>query len=500
MILIKDAELIDGSGQSAIKRDVLIKGDRISAIGTFPKKNAELVINGSGAHLLPGFIDVNTDSDHYLTLFTHPAQEAFLRQGVTSIIGGHCGSSLTPLLYGSLESIRKWADINQVNVNWNSVKEFLEIVARAKIGVNFGTLIGHSTIRRALIGDVFRDLTVKEMEVFKAIVTQALEEGAFGLSTGLGYAHARQVSYHEIKSLAELVRSYDGVYTTHLRNEREGVLASVGETILLAKETKVKTLISHFRPLLGFEQEYQESLSLLEATAHETNIHFDNYPSDMSVVAIYTLLPAWVQNGGLEIMIANIKSGYLQERILGELPEIKPDDVSVVQAPGNDYLVGKTLGEYARNHELDLRHALLQLMIDSQLRAVVLYKNINLDWTIKSLTRPQALVASNSPGLSEGPMVIKQERAINTFPKFLNLMTATKLLPFEKAVQKITSIPARVFNLRYRGEVKEGNFADLVLWKDGKVSDVIVNGEVAVKDGALKPVRAGRVLKRSNEK
>ena len=180
MILIKGIEIIDGSGQSATRGDVLIQDDKISAIGNFPNKSADVVIDGLGQQLMPGFIDVNTDSDHYLSLFTNPPQKDFLSQGVTTIIGGNCGSSLAPLLYGSLESIRKWTNINQINVDWHTLGEFFNVLGRAPIGVNFGTLVGHSTIRRAILGEESRDLTANELEVFKKSLKQSILHQAFG--------------------------------------------------------------------------------------------------------------------------------------------------------------------------------------------------------------------------------------------------------------------------------------------------------------------------------
>ena len=153
MILIKDSLVIDGTGNPGERKDILIKDNKISAIGSFPNHNADEIIDGLGLISAPGFIDIDTDSDHYLTLFTDRSQHDFLLQGVTTIMGGFSGSSLTPLIRGSLESVRKWADINQVNVDWNTVGEFLKILERIKLGVNFGTLVGHSTIRRGLIGE-----------------------------------------------------------------------------------------------------------------------------------------------------------------------------------------------------------------------------------------------------------------------------------------------------------------------------------------------------------
>ncbi len=237
MVLIKGAQIIDGTGKPAYKADVLLRGDKISAIGAFPNKKADVVIDGLGLFLTPGFIDVNTDSDHYLSLFTEPYQKDFVRQGVTTIFGGHCGSSLAPLLYGGLESIRKWSDINQINVDWHSVGEFLKVLDRRGLGVNFGTLIGHSTLRRALIGEGLRDLTISDLEIFKKYINDSMKEGAFGISTGLSYAHSRQVPYSEIKELVQVVAEHKGVYATHLRNEKEGLLPAVYETLKVAEET-----------------------------------------------------------------------------------------------------------------------------------------------------------------------------------------------------------------------------------------------------------------------
>src|SRR3989344_8027237 len=159
MTLIKNVQVFDGTGKSSFRSDIMVKGDRIAAIGNFPNKKADVVIDGLGFTATPGFIDANTDSDHYLSLFSNPLQEDFLRQGVTTIIGGQCGSSLAPLLYGHLDSIRKWTDTGKFNVSWHELGEFLALLEKQPLGVNFGTLVGHSTIRRDLTGEEVRTLT-----------------------------------------------------------------------------------------------------------------------------------------------------------------------------------------------------------------------------------------------------------------------------------------------------------------------------------------------------
>src|SRR3989344_3726731 len=248
-LLIKNVRIVGGEREYREKADVFINGDKISAIGNFPTKSADKVLDGQGGYLSPGFIDINTDSDHYLTLFGYPEQEDFLRQGVTTIIGGNCGSSLAPLIYGTLESVQKWGDIRMINVDWHTVGEFLNIFEKKPLALNFGTLAGHSTIRRAIVGEELRDLTKNELAVMGETLRKALEEGAFGLSTGLSYVHGAETPYSELKFLAGIVREYNGVYSTHLPRSGHNILESVDETIKLAQETGVKTEISHFVPI-----------------------------------------------------------------------------------------------------------------------------------------------------------------------------------------------------------------------------------------------------------
>src|SRR3989338_8590083 len=363
MILIKGGAIIDGTGKPAYKADVLLKGNKIAAIGAFPQKQAEETIDALGLYVAPGFVDVNTDVDHYLTVFTNPSQQDFLTQGVTSIIGGHCGASLAPLLYGSLESIRKWANPNAVNVDWHTMGELLRALGSRKLGVNFGTMVGHSTIRRALIGETMRDLTVRELEVFKYLITEALEEGALGFSTGLGYAHSRQTPYAEIKTLLEPVARAGAVYATHLRDERRELAASVAETVRIARETGAKTLISHLRPLLGFEKQFRTAVALLYDATTPQNIFFNGYPYDTSVVPMYTLPPQWAQNGGFDVMKRHLHDAHTRERIMNELKDIRGDAITIAAAIGEagfDHLIGKTLTDFAAHEELPIPEALLK--------------------------------------------------------------------------------------------------------------------------------------------
>jgi N-acyl-D-amino-acid deacylase len=208
-LLIKNVQVVGGAHSSATNAaaggastsDVFVSDNRISAIGRFSNKKADVILDGQGAYLSPGFIDCNTGSDHYLTLFDNPSQEDAIRQGVTTILGGMCGASLAPLLYGSLESLQKWGDPDRVNVNWHTMKEFLAVMDKRPLAVSFGTLVGHATVRRAIVGEALRELTKNELNVFSRTLEAALAEGAFGLSAGLGYVHARKTPYAELRVL-----------------------------------------------------------------------------------------------------------------------------------------------------------------------------------------------------------------------------------------------------------------------------------------------------------
>jgi N-acyl-D-amino-acid deacylase len=504
MLLIRNVQIVDGRGGEPYKADVLIKGSRISAIGNFAGKKADKMINGAGAYLAPGFIDVNTDSDHYLTLFTNPAQQDFLLQGVTTIIGGNCGSSLAPLIRGDLRSIRKWADVNVINVGWHSMSEFLNVVEKLRLGVNFGTLVGHSTVRRDIIGEELRDLTDQELISLRFILQRALEEGAFGISTGLGYAHSRQTPHYELRALAEIAAKYNGVYATHLRNEEEKLVDSVRETIDLAVETGVKTIISHLRPIKGFEKQFAEAILLIEKQSKGREVFFDSYLSDISVLTIYRLLPEWVQNGGFEVMARNILQPAVRERLIKELNVLNGDDILIAQAPGHEFLVNKTLSVFAANYEMSIGEALLELIELTEFRAVVLYRNINLESLTKALSSSHALVASNSASFPVSDKAasrfthikfVRPERSSDTFTKFIGAAEKGELLKLSEAVHKITALPAAIFGLRDRGIIAEGNAADITIFKDGKIKHVIVNGEVVVEDAKFQNILAGSILK-----
>jgi len=475
-ILIKNIQLLDGSSRPPFKTDVLVKKEKIHAIGNFSRYQANDIIDGMGAYLSPGFIDIDTESDHDLTLFSDPSQKEFLLQGITAIIGGQGGASLAPLIYGSLESIKEWADIRKININWHTAAEFFKVMERRRLGVNFGALVGHRTVRQALAGNSTRDLSRNESRILNSILEKSLKEGAFGFSSGLDYPHSRQISYNEIKSLAETTAKHKGVYAARLRDEKRGLLSSVKEIIEIAKETGVKVLINNLKPLIGYGKDYEAALELISKNTDKADVHFNICLSDTSAVLIYAFLPGWAKEAGYETMLKDIQTPGLKEKILKELPRIRGEKI-ILNAPVNGYLVGKSLKEFAQNRNLTIGESLLELMKITGFRATISYRNISFKKSVQSLIHERAIVASKSAG------------------KFLELVEKEKIMPIEKAIYKITGLPAAKLGLKNRGLVREGYFADLVLFRDAEIREVLVNGKRTVKDGEFQNILAGKILK-----
>lgn len=384
-------------------------------------------------------------------------------------------------------------------MNWHTMAEFLAALAKRPLAVNFGTLAGHSTIRRAVIGDAARDLTRNELNVFIRTLKGALQEGGFGFSTGLAYVHERNTPPTELRPLVGLMKQFRGVYATHLRHPAAGIAASVEETIKLAKETGAKTLISHFIPVMGAEKEYEEALAMIESLPPEIDFHFDIYPSSRSLLPLYTFLPQWAQTGDVDVMLARLKDEWLAGRIKKEMPRWDEENFVIAQAPRNDFLVGRSLRDVKEMYGLhDGRDALLRLMATMGMRGGILYRNLSSGLARRAIASARSFVASNAPSFDERnsrTRQLKSERSTKTFTDFLAMVQNEKLMPLPAAIAKITAEPAKKFNLRGRGVIAEGNFADLTCFRGREILFTVVNGKVAMQNGECKGAFPGKVLR-----
>lgn len=508
-ILIKNILLIDGSGQPPAKADVLIKNEKIAAIGSFPRYQADTIIDGMGAYLAPGFIDSNTNSDRYLTIFTDPGQEHFLKQGVTTIIGGQDGISLAPLIYGSLDLQKFWTDPYRINVDWHTVKEFSTVLRRRSLGVNFGTLVGHSTLRHAIIGNDFRDLTSKELSVFQYMVEGAMQEGAFGVSFDLQSPIASLTPAKELRLALELVEKHKGLAafkirngsdaTVHAQDVGDQIVPAVSEIINLSKETGVRAQLSNFSALIGYETEYQKALDAIEENAAVADVYFTLHPFAHSIIPIVSFLPVWAQRGGVDAIVKNMESLDFETRVIADLQHVG-DDLLICDAPEFEYLVGKTLGELSNDRGTALPDTLFALMHMTKLRATLAYKNLATQEFNRALVRDRSMIASSSASFEAKRAQSRYTSVLaDAMPTFLRIVSNDRVIPIETAIRKITSIPAQRLGIKDRGLVREGYFADLVLFRDTTIETVFVNGSLAIRDGVRTDDLNGKVLDHANK-
>ena len=523
-ILIKNAFIIDGAKKKKYQADVGIVKGKIKKIGKLGKADSIETIDAENLYLVPGFIDLNNHSDTYLTIFTISDLESLLRQGITTILGGNCGSSLAPLVSADiLESIQKWADITEINLNWLSFDEFLKELERRKIGVNFASLVGHSTLRRGIVGDEFRALKPKELEAVKSLLNLALKQGAFGLSTGLAYSHAKIAPQKEINELVKIVKKHNGIYATHIRGEAEELLPAVKETISIGKKTNVSIEISHLKAMgKKFWPNMEKAVELIEKAKEEgVNINFDVYPYTITGSVLYILLPDWVAEGGREMLLKRLKNKKIREKVIKEMQERKDyeyNKIKIAISPVDETFIGEKITEIAEAQGVSVEEAIINMLLASKGRVITFLDTLDKDNVEMALSHSLSFMASDGVGYDLGYYARKKNlvhpRCFGAFPRFLGRYVREKqLLEWEEAIHKITGGPAKKLGLKKRGLVKKGYWADLVLLNPNKIIDratfenpyqypegieyVFVNGGIAVEKGIYNGTRAGKVLRKS---
>ena len=273
---------------------------------------------------------------------------------------------------------------------------------------------------------------------------------------------------------------------------------SIIEATRLLKEFDISILANHFVPTKNKSVEYEKALMAIENLSDEANFHFDVCPFSTTLMPLHSFLPLWIQKDGQDSILPNIKDEWMFPRIVKDMPLIDEDNFVVAHAPGNDFLVGRTLRDIKEMYEVkDAREALLHFMVAMELRGAAFYKNIDEDLLRKAILSKRSLIASDAPSFDAAKrgIQLKSERTTDTFLKFLSLVEKEGIMPLDAAIRKITQIPAQKFGLSGRGEIKEGNFADLVCFRDANVKFTVVNGRVAVKDGAFQNIFAGHALR-----
>ncbi len=501
-ILIKNGTVIDGSGTSRVQRDVFIKDDSIREVGDFKNRNADLVIDAAGKFVVPGFIDIQSHSDSYWTLFTVPNQDSLVAQGITSIIMGNCGSSIAPLAEpDAIKSIQKWADISEVQINWLKLSELYQVLEQRGVPLNVGTMIGHSTIRRGLLREEVRDMTDEEFKMFGKMVDDAMAEGAFGVSFGLAYSHANFVGLPELVQIGKMVGINNGYLGFHLRFDDKRFDQGVAEVIEVGKQAKLPVMISHLRANEGEAwPRLDPAVELIDAAVKkDIPITFNVYPYNVTLSVLYNYLPPWFSRGGKKKLLERIRNKKLRARAVEEMraQPFKYEDLIIARAPYNPGLAGKKIGDMAVGSGLSAEETALDSLLAGNGQIIILGQTIKEEHVKKLLAHNLSMLGTDAAGYNlrfGGELV--HPRSFGTFPRLIaKYVRDDKLMTLETAVAKMTSQPAAQLKMKKRGLLRPNYFADVVIFDPATIQDqatvdqpfrfptgiehVIINGKMA---------------------
>ena len=516
--LIKDASIINGVGEPAFKGDIAVSRGIIAQVGQLGDMPAKVTINAQGKTVTPGFIDMHSHSD---VLYANgQAIEHKLLQGVTTELIGQDGISAAPLtesskspmagiiepLAGSLEG--DWAP-------WD-MGQFLSTISAKKAQLNVMTLTGHCNLRMAVIGPKMAEATSEDVQQMRALLAETLEQGSFGLSLGLIYPPSSYSNTAELISLGEVVRQYDGIIVSHMRDEQEGIMDALDEMITIGEKSGARIHISHLKCLgknsWGKMPRVLERLE--QAEKKGVAISFDQYPYDASSTTLSLLLPPWVMEGGWAGFQKNIKDPGSRPRVLEGIKKSMsgrggPDAIKIAsaQGPDCDEIVGKSLAEAAEIWGIPPEEAAYKILCASKLGAMAIYHAMSIADVECAMTHHLHTVGSDGV-LGAFP----HPRAYGSFPRILGQFRKNRsLFSLEVGIRDMTSKPAQVMRLAKRGLVEPGYFADILIFDPDFFTDnatydqpanlasgldwVFINGEPVVKQGSIEINFPGQVLR-----
>jgi N-acyl-D-amino-acid deacylase len=495
-IIIRGGKIIDGTGNPWYYSDVAIANGKIIKIGNLGEGTAIRTIDAKGWVISPGFIDVHTHIEgNDLKIPTAPN---FIFDGVTTVVTGNCGSSNR--------------DIAQYFYKLDSVKT----------SINVSTLIGHNTVRRAVMGDSQRDPTPDEQKQMESLVAKAMQDGAVGLSTGLIYVPGTYSKTPEVIGLAKAAASFNGVYASHIRNEGDNVTDAIEEAINIGRQAKLPVQISHFK--VTYKPNWGKSVKTIEqvekARQDGIDVTVDQYPYVASSTTLNTVLPTWAFSGGRDSLLYRLKTADIRKKIKDEMAQTlkskkeKNFSYAFVARYGADTTMnGKTISQI---NTLKGRKPKASEEIETVLEMVengsaqMAYFSMNEEDVARIMKVPYSMIASDA-GVAKFNSGVPHPRAYGTNARVLgNYVRDQKIIGLEEAIRRMTSLPARKFSLNDRGLIREGMSADILIFDEKTVRDVstfqqphaystgfkyvIVNGAVTMENGQHTGVRNGVVL------
>jgi N-acyl-D-aspartate/D-glutamate deacylase len=501
-IIIKNGTIADGLGGKPYRADIGILKNKIKEIGDLAEEGAPKVIDAAGLMVCPGFIDLHTHVDH--DILKHPDAHNYIRQGVTTALGGNCGGSKYP------------------------VGDFLKEVEQTKIALNFCTLVGHNTIRRKVMGNADKEPEQKEMAEMKQMAEQAMKEGAVGISTGLKYMPGAFSKTREVIELAKVVQQYGGFYATHMREEGMDILTSVRETVEIGKAAHIPVHISHHK-ITSVEKwgNSTQTLAMVdEAREAGVDATLDQYPYPATSTGLTVLFPAWALEGdreerkarwtdekikpklvdGIKYNIEHDRGGNDLDRIMiaRYVPEPEMEGLTIKQI-----LEKKGTPITMENGVEMILHMQMQAM-EMEGRVQAIYFCLS-DEDIERIIKHPLTSHASDGGITTFNEGNPHPRNYGTFPRILKTYVREKgILSFEQAIRKMTSLPAKRLGLEKRGCIKEGCYADIVIVDPVRVSDtatwqqphrypggipyVLVNGQLVVENHEITGTFPGMVI------
>ena len=497
-IIIKDGYILDGTGNPWFKGDIGINGKRIDAIGNLSKKNAGNTIDAKGLFVSPGFIDVHTHCDR--GIIEVPTVDNYIHQGVTTVIGGNCGGHPYPI-----------ADL------------FLKLEENG-MTVNFGCLVGHNTIRREVMELKMELPTPAEMKRMKTLIRQEMEAGALGFSTGLSYLPGAYSDTNELVSLVSAIIPFDGIYTSHIRDQGKKITQGVEEAIAVGEKNNVPVLISHIKlaedAVWGKPQMITEPVE--NARERGVEVFLDQYPYTATSSGFTSSLPSWCFEGGREKFLERLKDketyqkikSYVMERRLTSTKNIdKLKTIYIGRSRKFPDFEGKNLRDILISQKIDPTiDSAADLIIDIEKNGGASGIFFQMDETDVEylMGLPYTMHASDGSVQIMGRGV-PHPRNYGTFPRVIAHYVRNRgVIPIEEAVRKMTSLPAQVFRIRERGMLREGMYADITVFDYKAIKDqatfaephqygkglrcVIVNGEIVIENDTFTGSLPGMVI------
>ena len=526
-LLFAGGRVVDGTGAPWFKADVCVVGDKVAALGDLASASAKRRIDASGLVIAPGFIDMLGQSEY--NVLVDPRAASKITQGITTEITGE-GSSIAPtnarMLAEGKESFERYG----VTPDFTTLAGYWKAFARAKPAINLGTFVGAGGVRNLIVGESDRPATTDELKQMEAAVSQAMEEGAFGLSTSLQYVPDRFASTEEIIALAKVARRYGGSYITHQRSESFKIDESLDEIFRIAREAQIPAQIYHLKT--SGKRNWGRMPAVLkrleDARARGLDISADQYPYIAGQNGLDANLPLWVRDGGRDKLIERLKDPAVRARVKADLAKDDPSwenqyqgaggaggvlIVSVVNPALKKY-EGKTLEQIGKEEGKDPVDVIMDVVTADRANTSNVIFMMSEDDVRLALKHPLVSLGTDSSASATDGIFSQEKshpRAWGSAARILGkYVREEKLLPLEEAVRKMTSLPASRMGLADRGIVRPGMLADLVAFDPATVKDkatfenplqysegipyVAVNGQLVVDGGRITAARPGRPL------